>query len=152
MTTDTRHGTVKWFDFGKRYGFVTLDGEGQEDAMLHLSCLRELGVTELHKGTKVEVSLEVTGRGLSIKRILALEPPPELINGNGYVAATVKWFDTNKGYGFVKLEEDKDGPDVFIHAVTVKASSIIELKQDQKIMVVIEPGANGPKVSHIKAV
>jgi cold shock protein len=145
---ETRRGTVKWFDFSKKYGFVTLEGE--EDAMLHLSCLQQIKVADAPKGSAVEVVVERTKRGLSVKRVISLTPQEPYINGNDYVPATVKWFDAERGYGFVTRGEGTD--DVFIHAVTVKASSLVELKPDQKVMIVIEDGKNGPKVAHIKAV
>lgn len=148
--TETRRGTVKWFDFSKKYGFVTL--EGDEDAMLHISCLQQSRITDVPKGSAVEVIVERTKKGLSIRRVISLTPAKEepYLNGNAYVAATVKWFDAGRGYGFVSRGDGT--PDVFIHVVTVKQSGLVELKPDQQVMVVIEDGKNGPKVAHIKAV
>lgn len=148
-TTEKRCGAVKWFDFAKRFGFVTLDG-GDGDAMLHLSKLKPLNIREVPKGSTGEFMVERTERGLSVLEVLSLTPPESFINGSGYVPAKVKWFDQNRGYGFLTIGEE--APDIFIHAETVKASSLMELKQDQQVMIVVETSDKGPKVIHIKSV
>ena len=44
---------------------------------------------------------------------------------------TVKWFNTEKGYGFV--EPDEGGKDVFIHISAVQRSGMDSLAEGQKI-------------------
>ena len=44
---------------------------------------------------------------------------------------TVKWFNPEKGYGFIK--SDKDKQDIFIHISVVKAAGLHSLESDQKI-------------------
>jgi len=146
-TVEAKRGVVKWFDFTKRYGFVTLDDDGG-DAMLHLSCIRRMQLTEVPKGSIVEVEVEANEKGLAVKNLLTLQPPPIIVNGANYVLATVRWFDKTRGYGFVSLGAGT--PDIFIHAETVKASSILDLKPDQPVLVVIEDGEKGRKVIHVK--
>jgi CspA family cold shock protein len=147
-TTEKRCGVVKWFDFAKRFGFVTLDDDNV-DAMLHLSKLKPLNIREVPKGSTGEFMVERTDKGLAVIKVLSLTPPESFINGSGYLPAVVKWFNHARGYGFLTLGEGTT--DIFIHAVTVKASSLVELKQDQKVMIVVEPSDKGPKVIHIKA-
>ena len=45
---------------------------------------------------------------------------------------TVKWFNAQKGYGFI--EQDESGPDVFVHISAVERSGMHELKEGQKIV------------------
>ena len=47
------------------------------------------------------------------------------------VNGTVKWFNNNKGYGFI--EPDDGGKDVFIHISAVEKSGLKTLLESQKI-------------------
>lgn len=44
---------------------------------------------------------------------------------------TVKWFDANKGYGFIA--PDDGGPDVFVHATAVERAGLRSLSEGQKV-------------------
>lgn len=44
---------------------------------------------------------------------------------------TVKWFNTQKGYGFIK--PDEGGSDVFVHISAVERSGLTTLKEDQAV-------------------
>jgi CspA family cold shock protein len=44
---------------------------------------------------------------------------------------TVKWFDTTKGYGFIKPE--KGGKDVFVHVSALERSGLSSLEEGQRI-------------------
>lgn len=44
---------------------------------------------------------------------------------------TVKWFNTQKGYGFI--QPDEGGPDVFVHISAVQRAGIAQLNDGQKI-------------------
>lgn len=44
---------------------------------------------------------------------------------------TVKWFNPNKGYGFI--EPDDGGKDVFVHVSAVEAAGIDRLNDGQKV-------------------
>ncbi len=44
---------------------------------------------------------------------------------------TVKWFNTEKGFGFIQPEEG--GKDVFVHITAVKAAGLTTLMEGQKI-------------------
>ena len=44
---------------------------------------------------------------------------------------TVKWFNTQKGYGFV--QPDAGGPDVFVHITAVQRAGLRELREGDKL-------------------
>ena len=50
-------GTVAWFDLTKQFGFVALSN-GDSDAFLHMSVLKEAGYVWLPRGTTVRVKVE----------------------------------------------------------------------------------------------
>lgn len=44
---------------------------------------------------------------------------------------TVKWFNSQKGYGFI--QPDNGGPDVFVHISAVEAAGLRALNEGQKV-------------------
>jgi len=56
-------------------------------------------------------------------------------------AGTVKWFNNEKGYGFIAPESG--GKDVFVHISAVERSGLTGLKDDQKVTFELESGRDG---------
>lgn len=54
---------------------------------------------------------------------------------------TVKWFNGQKGYGFIQPEEG--GSDVFVHISAVERAGLSTLKEGQKVSYELERGRNG---------
>ena len=54
-------GTVKWFNGGKGYGFITR--EDGEDVFVHYSAIEGEGFRNLHEGDQVEFSIEQGQKG-----------------------------------------------------------------------------------------
>ena len=55
---------------------------------------------------------------------------------------TVKWFNSQKGYGFI--QPDAGGPDVFVHISAVERAGLRSLNEGQKVTyeIVSEKGRN----------
>ena len=66
------------------------------------------------------------------------------------VNGTVKWFNTNKGYGFI--EPDDGGKDVFIHISAVEKSGLETLLENQKITFEINQDKGRSSAANIKIV
>ena len=66
------------------------------------------------------------------------------------VNGTVKWFNTNKGYGFI--EPDDGGKDVFIHISAVEKSGLKTLLENQKITFEINQDKGRSSAANIKVV
>jgi cold shock protein len=49
----------------------------------------------------------------------------------GMARGTVKWFNSQKGYGFI--EPSEGGRDVFVHISAVEKASLTDLKEGQKV-------------------
>ena len=54
---------------------------------------------------------------------------------------TVKFFNSDKGYGFISPEDG--GPDSFVHITAVQAAGMATLEKDQRLSYEVERGRNG---------
>jgi CspA family cold shock protein len=62
---------------------------------------------------------------------------------------TVKWFNAEKGYGFIT--QDGGGPDVFAHFSAIEASGNRSLEENQRVEFEITQGPKGPQAEKIRA-
>jgi len=60
---------------------------------------------------------------------------------------TVKWFNNQKGYGFIQPDDGSN--DVFVHISAVEQAGLSNLNENQKVAFEVETGRNG-KASAIK--
>lgn len=56
-------------------------------------------------------------------------------------SGTVKWFNTQKGYGFI--QPDDGSKDVFVHISAVERSGMGNLREGQKLTYELERGQQG---------
>jgi cold shock protein len=54
---------------------------------------------------------------------------------------TVKWFNAQKGFGFI--QPDNGGPDVFVHISAVERAGLDNLREGERIQYELEQGRNG---------
>ena len=67
-------GTVKWFDGGKGYGFISPD-EGGGDLFVHFSAILGDDSKSLEEGEKVSYEVESGKRGPQAEHVRRLSPP-----------------------------------------------------------------------------
>jgi cold shock protein len=62
---------------------------------------------------------------------------------------TVKWFNGDKGYGFIAVE---GGPDVFVHFSAITGGGYRSLEEGQKVELDITQGQKGPQADNVKVI
>ena len=63
---------------------------------------------------------------------------------------TVKWFNAEKGYGFIA--PDGDGPDLFAHHSEVIDTGYRVLEENQRVQFEIGQGTKGPVATQIRVI
>ena len=65
------------------------------------------------------------------------------------VTGTVKWFNSEKGYGFI---EQEDGPDVFVHYSAISLEGFRTLEEGNKVEFSVVEGDKGPQAAEVSLV
>jgi CspA family cold shock protein len=62
---------------------------------------------------------------------------------------TVKFFNAEKGYGFISREQ---GDDVFVHYSNIQGRGYRSLEQGQKVEFDVAPGRKGEEAQNVRAI
>jgi len=169
---------VKWFNAEKGFGFVELDGGGG-DAFLHVSVLSRAGHTTVQPGATLRVQVSPGQKGPQIAEVLNVDEttagaaaPQQSYSApssGGYAAerprpaarapvdaslavemrGTVKWFNAEKGFGFVM--PDGGGKDVFVHISALNRGGLAGLEPNQTVRMQVADGRRGPEAVSVEA-
>ncbi len=64
------------------------------------------------------------------------------------ISGTVKWFNDDKGFGFIERE---DGKDVFVHHSAIAMEGFKTLKEGQRVTMEVTEGQKGPQAENVMA-
>jgi cold shock protein len=161
------HGVVKWFNPEKGFGFVELS-DGSGDAFLHGSVLTQSGINAVQPGETLEVRVGPGHKGPHVTEVLSVDSSTaapreshrshfraETSNGPSVDAAveetgTVKWFNADRGYGFIA--PNGGGKDVFVHVSALERSGIEGLSEGQTVVVDVVEGRKGPEAARVRLI
>jgi CspA family cold shock protein len=62
---------------------------------------------------------------------------------------TVKWFNSEKGFGFITQD---GGPDVFVHFSAITTDGYRELKENQRVEFDVKNGDKGPQAENVSPI
>ena len=146
--------TVKWFNPEKGFGFAELS-DGTGDAFLHIGVLQAAGKETVPPGSKLKVHVGQGQKGRQITHVLEVDesaaseyrrpPRPGGPGGGGSrpqrfapdpstavdLSGTVKWFNGEKGFGFVTVADG--GKDVFLHISVLERAQLTHLAEGQRV-------------------
>jgi CspA family cold shock protein len=156
---------VKWFNPEKGFGFVELEG-GAGDAFLHVSVLSRAGFTTVQPGTPMRVRTSAGQKGPQVGEVVSVEegvtvptssPPPRAprapraapdLSAAVEMRGTVKWFNPEKGFGFVMPEGG--GKDVFVHISALGRGGLTTLEPNQAVRLQVAEGRRGPEAVSVE--
>ena len=63
------------------------------------------------------------------------------------MTGTVKWFNSEKGYGFITTEE---GQDIFVHYSAINSEGFKTLNEGDQVQFEVTEGDRGPQASNVE--
>jgi len=155
---------VKWFNPEKGFGFVELS-DGSGDGFLHGTVLAQSGISAVQPGDTLEVAIGPGHTGPHVTEVLSVDmstgspttPPrssPRPATSGGPSSeipveetGTVKWFNAERGFGFIA--RDNGGKDVFVHISALERSGIASLNEGQPVVVDVIEGRKGLEAAKV---
>jgi cold shock protein len=150
---------VKWFNASKGFGFVTMT-DGSPDAFLPMAILRRAGYEDVREGASITCEIGAGAKGPLVTSVISIDLSTAVAPGlagdrrgarpSSSLEGAVKWFEPEKGYGFIS--PDGGGKDVFIHITALRRSGLEGLAPGQRVRVEVVDGRKGLEADSIALV
>src|SRR3984957_5729472 len=148
---------VKWFNASKGFGFVTMS-DGSPDAFLPMAILRRAGYDDVREGASITCEVGAGAKGPLVTTVLNIDLSTAVEPGFGgadrranrpssTLEGAVKWFEPEKGYGFIS--PDGGGKDGFVHIHELAPSGLQFLGPGQRVRVEVIDGRKGLEADSI---
>ncbi|MBX3572880.1 MAG: CspA family cold shock protein [Mesorhizobium sp.] len=152
---------VLWFNVDKGFGFVKLaDGS---NAFLHISALENAGHRAVSEGMELSVRIGQGQKGPQVAEVLNVRGgSPSVADRPSHSQArsedtdpsdaektgTVKWYNSEKGFGFIAVEGSSK--DAFVHVSALKRCGLESLEEGQRVVVAVAQGQKGLEVRSLR--
>jgi len=154
---------VQWFSSEKGFGIVRcIDGA---EAFLHIRQLEVAGHNSVPEGARLRVIIGRGQKGAQVNEVLEVDVSPANSSGASLSVAgprpesspdeletesdgSVKWYSSEKGFGFIALVDG--GKDVFVHATALERSGLSSLTEGQQVKVKFVQGKKGLETRSIR--
>ena len=75
--------------------------------------------------------------------------PLEIAEENSLATGTVKFFNSDKGFGFISREQ---GDDVFVHFSNIQGTGYKSLEEGQRVEFDVAPGRKGEEAQNVRVI
>jgi CspA family cold shock protein len=144
--SESTEAIVQWFNSDKGYGFVQCTDGAK--SFLHIRQLELAGYSSIPEGARLRVTIGKGQKGPQVNEVLEINestanssdaprasagtrPQSTLDKFEAESDGSVKWYNSQKGFGFIALADG--GKDVFVHATALERSGLSSLTEGQKL-------------------
>ncbi len=155
--------SVKWYNPHIGYGFLNRE-DNSEDVMIHFSTLDKMNCAYIKSGDRVICDIGYGKCGAQVVRVIEVKfGSPEPRSLSGFVGSRsipfdpdslievkgiIKWFNPNKGYGFIL--PDDGGREIFLHCSVLHNAGYKSLSPGTQVLAKVYNFERGPEAKIIE--